>query len=365
MIRIPLSFNPINTRALAAVLQQYENKHHNLIIDNCEYQFARVVGVDHAVAVNSGTAAIHLALLVAGVEPGDLVMAPTFTYIATLNPIRYLQATPVLLDIEPQTWNLDPGLLEQALHKYAHAGHLPKALIVVHTYGTPALISEIINIANRYGVIVIEDAAESLGASFEGKSVGTFGHLGVFSFNNNKTITGFGGGMLVTGNQDMAKRARFLATQAREDYPYYQHQTVGYNYSINPLAAAYLLSQMPDLEVFVQKRRHIYQVYRELLFQEIISQEERTGVRSARWLSAFLLPKGNNVIKTIATLLKEGIETRPAWNPMHRQPLYQNSAVFLNRNADEYFNRGLCLPSGTGITEAMQHEVVARLKRLL
>lgn len=363
-MRIPLSYNSINHQALRSLLKQYEGKHHNQLIQDFEDQLAIEVGAKYAVAVNSGTAAIHLALMVTGINPTDLVIAPTFTYIATINPILYQGAIPVLIDSEQDTWNMDPNLLESALEELARKGKLPKAIILVHTYGTPAHTNEIVAVAGKYSIPVIEDAAEALGARIAGKAVGTFGTMGIFSFNNNKSVTGFGGGALVTNNAELARKARFLAAQAREDFPYYEHKQTGYNYGMPPLTAAYLLTQLPDLNKFISFRRAIFSTYKELLPASLITQHEGTDVSSSRWLSTFLLPQAN-ALRIIASLKERGIETRPVWKPMHQQPMLGQIQSFRNGNSDNFFRRGICLPSGNNLGEATQHEVISVLQNLL
>lgn len=365
MIRIPLSYNSINTSALCSILEQYQGVHHNQIIQDFEDQLAKEVGAAYAVAVNSGTAAIHLALLVLGVKPNDLVIAPTFTYVATINPVFYVGANPVLIDSEQDTWNMHPELLEKALEELSNLKKLPKAIVIVHTYGTPASITEILKMADRFGVPVIEDAAESLGATYKGKSVGTFGKLGIFSFNNNKSVTGFGGGAIVTNNEELAKRVRFLASQARENFPYYEHQKVGFNYSMNPLAAAYTMSQLLDLKKFTNKRKDIFKHYRQLFPPDFSAQRELADVRSSRWLSTFLLPEGNDGVSVVSRLKQVGIETRPLWKPMHRQPLCCDCKAYLNGFSDDFFQRGICLPSGNDLDTKTQDEIFSVLSGLL
>lgn len=363
-MRIPLSYNPINMHALRSVLEQYEGKHHNQLIQDFEDQLAIEVGSRYAVAVNSGTAAIHLALMVTGINPTDLVIAPTFTYIATINPILYLGAIPVLIDSEYDTWNMDPNLLEKALRQFAHKGKLPKAIVLVHTYGTPALTKEIQTVANEYNIPVIEDAAESLGATIAGKAVGTFGDIGIFSFNNNKSVTGFGGGVLVTNNAELAKKARFLAAQSREDFPYYEHKQIGYNYGMNPLTAAYILTQLPDLKKYITHRKSVFNTYKELLPVSVATQQEGTDVSSSRWLSTFLLPQPD-ALRVIASLKERGIETRPVWKPIHLQPIGGVLQSFQSGNAANFFKSGICLPSGNNLDQATQREVASVLTNLL
>ncbi|MDZ7648823.1 MAG: DegT/DnrJ/EryC1/StrS family aminotransferase [Cytophagales bacterium] len=245
--RIPLSYNPIDVEALTKVLRTYEGVHHNQIITDFENELAKVTGSPHVVAVNSGTAAIHLSLLSLGIGKGDVVLAPTFTYVATINPILYVGATPVLVDCEQDSWNMDPALLELAINAQKKKGTLPEAIIIVHTYGMPAQMQEIMKIADREGIDLIEDAAESLGASYQTRLTGTFARIGIYSFNNNKAITTYGGGALITKDPQLAEKARFFASQAREDRPYYEHRSIGFNYLMSSLNAAMGLSQLPHL----------------------------------------------------------------------------------------------------------------------
>ncbi len=365
MIRIPLSYNSINTVALSSILERYQGKHHNQITRDFEDQLAAVVGAKYAVALNSGTAAIHLALLAIGVKQNDVVVAPTFTYVATLNPVLYVGATPVLIDSERTTWNIDPELLRVSLQAQSKQGKLPKAIVIVHTYGTPACLNEIMETANQYEIPVIEDAAESLGATYQGKSVGTFGEIGIFSFNNNKAVTGFGGGAIVTNNSHLAAKARFLAAQAREDFQFYEHRNIGFNYGINPLAAAYALSQLVDIEKFTIKRKTLFKNYKQLAPDTFITQQELTGVSSGRWLSTFLLPEDADGVGMVAALKQAGIEARSVWKPMHQQPLLGTKPAYLNGNSDDFFKRGICLPSGNNLDEATQNEIISVMNRLL
>ncbi|MBN8575737.1 MAG: aminotransferase class I/II-fold pyridoxal phosphate-dependent enzyme [Cytophagales bacterium] len=363
---IPLSYNSINSEALAQVLHKFEGRHHQEIIASLEANLAHQLKVNHVVAVNSGTAAIHLALQAIGVQPHNYVLAPTFTYVATVNPVLYLQARPVLIDCEDKTWNLDPNLLETALRDLKSKGIRPSCLIVVHTYGTPALLDDILTLASKYEVPVVEDAAEALGATLNKKPVGTYGRVGVYSFNNNKAVTSFGGGAVVTNDGLLASRVRFLAAQARKNAPFYLHEEPGFNYSINPLAAAYLLSQLTDLKNITDARRTVFQNYcNGLKNAGLIFQEEREGAFSARWLSTFLTKSEVVKSRLEESLQKAGIETRPLWNPMHEQPLYRDAISFQNGNARQFFNTGICLPSGNTLSQESQSKVIEVVSRVL
>lgn len=361
--RIPLSYNPINVLALSNVLNEYAGKHHNQIVTDFERALSTLVNVPHAVAVNSGTAAIHLALLAMGIGKGDVVIAPTFTYVATINPIMYVGATPVLIDCEPETWNMDPNLLKEAINSLKKRGVIPKAIMVVHTYGMPAKMEEIMTIASNEGIPIIEDAAESLGASYKGKLTGTMGGIGIYSFNNNKSITTYGGGALLTNNSQWAEKARFLASQARESQPYYEHKTVGFNYLMSPLNAAMGLCEIPFLTEKNESRRRIFSLYLKLLDSLGEFQKEDYERVSNRWLSTILFPKYSIKLLIISLLNKNSIETRPLWKPMHLQPLYCNMESYLSGMAENHFATGLCLPSCFE-NEKQQLEIVELIKGL-
>jgi dTDP-4-amino-4,6-dideoxygalactose transaminase len=361
--RIPLSYNPIDVPALVKVLNEYETDHHNQIVVDFERSISTLTKVPHVVAVNSGTAAIHLSLLTLGVGSGDVVIAPTFTYIATINPILYVGATPVLVDCEPETWNMDPALLMDAITSLKKRGIIPKAIMVVHTYGMPAKMDEIMAIAANEGIPIIEDAAESLGASYKENMTGTMGSIGIYSFNNNKAVTTYGGGAFITRNGEWATKARFLASQARENRPYYEHQTVGFNYLMSPLNAAMGLSEIQKIHDKNESRRQIFSVYQVKLSEMGTFQNETNERLSNRWLSTILFKdvKIKNMI--ISTLNDNSIETRPLWKPMHLQPLYRNIESCFGGRGEKYFNNGLCLPSGFK-NEMEQAEVVKLMERL-
>jgi pyridoxal phosphate-dependent aminotransferase EpsN len=357
--RIPLSYNPIDVDALTKVLRSHEGVNHNQIITDFENELGALTS-SQVVAVNSGTAAIHLALLSLGIGPGDVVIAPTFTYVATINPILYVGATPVLVDCERETWNMDPALLEQAIDAQKKKGTLPKAIIIVHTYGMPAQMSEIMKIADREGIDIIEDAAESLGATYQTRLTGTFGRIGVYSFNNNKAITTYGGGALITKEPRLAEKARFYASQAREDRPYYEHSTIGFNYLMSSLNAAMGLSQLPLLSNKNSARQAVFSRYKDALRDKCSFQPDSEISISNRWLSAFVF-KDSKYKDLIANNLKDhSIETRPLWKPMHSQPVFEKFERFVTNISDDFFGRGLCLPSSFRGDE--QAEVIDLLK---
>jgi dTDP-4-amino-4,6-dideoxygalactose transaminase len=315
----------------------------------------------HAAALSSGTSAIHLALILLGVKSGDTVFCQSFTFSATANPIAYQGATPVFIDSEKDTWNMDPNLLKIALQEAKQNGNLPKAIIPVHLYGMPAKISEIIAIANEHGVPVIEDAAEALGSNINGKSCGSFGMFGVLSFNGNKIITTSGGGALLSEDAEMIEKARFLSTQARDAAPHYQHSHIGYNYRMSNVLAGIGRGQLEVLNDRVAARRKNYERYRQFFSKynnsgfEIQFQEELVGYFSNRWLTCILVDpvKNKGLTREVIRLAMdaENIETRPLWKPMHQQPVFASAKSYLNGFSDNLFENGLCLPSGSNLTE--------------
>lgn len=361
---IPLSYNPIAVTALTDVLIRYKDVHHNTMVTDFEQLLGRVASSPNVVALNSGTAAIHLALKILGVGFGDTILAPTFTYVATVSPAVHLGAKPVFIDSERETWNMDPKLLEKALQDLDRQGIKPKVIIVAHTYGMPSSIDAILALANRYGIPVLEDAAESVGSLYRGKPTGTLGRMGIFSFNNNKVVTTYGGGAIVTEDSILAQEARFLAAQARENLPYYEHREAGFNYAMSPLSAACGLSQLPNLEQNIEKRRHIFEVYQqELAKSEIEFHVEQPENHSNRWFSAVLFKNRTQSNKVASALATQSIETRPVWRPMHSQPLFKNVVSYLNGTADSLFDRGLCLPSGNDLNIDDQQKVIDVIKR--
>jgi dTDP-4-amino-4,6-dideoxygalactose transaminase len=328
-----------------------------------EEEFAARVGVAHALALSSGTAALHLALMEAGVGPGDEVLVSTFTFAATVNPILYVGATPVLIDSEPVSWNMDPGLLEDALARRAAAGRLPKAVILVHLYGQTADLDPIVALCDRYGVILIEDAAEALGASYRGRAPGGFGRSGVFSFNGNKIITTSGGGMLVSDDGDLIAHARKLATQARDPAPHYEHSEIGYNYRLSNILAAIGVAQLEVLEDRVQTRRRNFDYYRVALadLPGIEFMPEAPWGRHTRWLTCITVDPaafGADREALRLTLEARGIEARPLWKPMHMQPVYARYEAVGGQVSEALFERGLCLPSGSSLTSEQLERVV-------
>ncbi|QHL87483.1 pyridoxal phosphate-dependent aminotransferase [Nibribacter ruber] len=336
-------------------------------VDGFEKELASYVGVPHAAVLSSGTAALHLALLTMGIGEGDEVFCSSFTFVASTNPIKYVGATPVLIDSELTTWNLCPKALEQAMQSRQQKGKLPKALILVHLYGMPSRMQEILELCQHYGVQVIEDAAEALGSTYKNQQMGTFGEAGFFSFNGNKIITTSGGGALISQNKDLVEKAKWLATQAKEPTPHYHHTTMGFNYRLSNICAGIGRGQLEVLEERVQQKRLVFANYQTLLqdLEEIQWQPEPKGSLSNRWLSCFTIQKGSAVTpeKIRLALLADQIESRPLWQPMHQQPLYQGCDYFGENVSDDLFARGLCLPSGTKLTMSLQERIASIIRK--
>ena len=328
-----------------------------------ENEFASKVGAKYAAALTSGTAALHLALKAAGVEKEDVVICPSLTFIATANPILYCNATPVFIDSDYETWNMDPNLLEIALKKYK--GRV-KAVLVVHIYGLSSDMDRIMSICNKYNVTVIEDAAESLGTYYKGKHTGTFGKGGVFSFNGNKIITTSGGGMIVSDNEEKIKKMRFWATQARDKARHYQHSEVGYNYRMSNVVAGIGRGQLKVLDKRIAKKKYIFEFYKRELgcisdigFMPINSWNEPNY-----WLSVITVKGKNRPDDIMDALLNEDIESRPVWKPMHLQPLFKECDYIGNGVSEDLFNNGVCLPSDTKMTDEDLSLVCNVIKKL-
>jgi dTDP-4-amino-4,6-dideoxygalactose transaminase len=342
-------------------------------VDAFEESLARYCGVKHAAALSSGTAAIHLALIIMGVKQGDEVIASSFTFSATVNPIVYQGATPVLIDSEPGTWNMDPELLEQAIkgRRAQDAGHRVKAIIPVHLYGMPANIGEIMKIADKYEIPVIEDTAEALGSKFKGNPVGSFGKMAILSFNGNKIITTSGGGALLSNDKEIIEKTRFLATQARDKAPHYQHSQIGYNYRMSNILAGIGRGQMEVIDDRVKRRRDTFSFYKENLgIYEGIKFIEEPGESyfSNRWLTTVLidpLKTGISREDLQINLEKENIETRPLWKPMHLQPVFSSCPSYLNGVSEELFSKGLCLPSGSNMSDSDRMRVLESIVKNL
>lgn len=324
----------------------------------------------HVVALSSGTAAIHLALVMLGVGPGDEVICQSFTFAASANPIVYQGATPVFVDSEPGTWNMDPELLRQAIGDRLRAtGKLPKAIIPVHLYGTPARMDEINSVASAYGIPVVEDAAEALGSEYNGSYCGTFGTYGALSFNGNKMITTSGGGALICPDEESARRVKFYATQARENFPYYQHEQIGYNYRLSNISAGIGRGQMYVLDEHIARRRAIHALYVEKLKNTpgITMMQPRSNVdlHPNYWLSTILVnpqEAGFTYQELFARLTAADIESRPLWKPMHLQPVFAKAPAYVNGVSEALFAQGLCLPSGPMVTDEDVDRIVEIIK---
>jgi pyridoxal phosphate-dependent aminotransferase EpsN len=324
-------------------------------VDALEAEFADEVGVRYAVAVSSGTAALHLSLRYAGVQKGDEVFCSTFTFIASASPILYLGATPVFVDSDRQTWNMDSELLAEALKKRSAVNRLPKAVVLVHLYGQAADIDPIRESCNQYGVTLIEDAAEALGAKYKGQMPGTFSMAGIFSFNGNKIITGSSGGMIVSDDQDLIEKTKFWATQARDEAAHYEHTEMGYNYRMSNVVAAICRGQLQVLDDRVSRKREIFLEYRNLLSSEpgIHFMPVAAYGKSNHWLTCITVNKdefGGDAEAIRIALEENNIESRPLWMPMHMQPIFKDAEVFGGSVSEELFASGLCLPSGTALT---------------
>ncbi|MBS1340838.1 MAG: aminotransferase class I/II-fold pyridoxal phosphate-dependent enzyme [Clostridia bacterium] len=337
-------------------------------VNKFEEEIANYVGVKTGAALSAGSAAIHLGLKALNVKQGDIVFCSSLTFSATCNPIIYQNATPVFIDSEYETWNMDPLALEKAFEKYPN----PKAVIVVHLYGTPAKMDEIIEICKKHNVPLIEDAAESLGSIYNGQQTGTFGEYGVFSFNGNKIITTSGGGMLVSNNEDGIKKVRFWATQSKEPVRHYEHKEIGYNYRMSNICAGIGRGQLKVLDKRIEKKTEIYNKYKNELekVKEIKMQPIPKNTKPNHWLSVMTIDKDSKVkpLNIMETLEKENIDSRPVWKPMHLQPVFKGYDFITAKNdgtsvSEDLFNRGVCLPSDTKMTEEEQERVIYIIKK--
>lgn len=336
-------------------------------VDAFEKEMAAYAGVKDAVAVSSGTAAIHLALRLLRVKKGDFVFCSSLTFVASANPILYVGAEPVFIDSEFDTWNMSPQALQRALEKANEEGNLPKAVIVVHLYGQSAKMEEIIVLCNQYEVPIIEDSAESLGSSYKGKKSGSFGKFGIYSFNGNKIITTSGGGMLVSDDEEVLRRARFLATQARDAAPHYQHSDMGYNYRLSNLLAGVGRAQLEVLDERVIARRNIFDRYKRELghLPGLQFMPELENTRSNRWLTTITLDlqeSGISVHYLLEAFGKAKIEARHVWKPLHLQPLFKANTYYSHEEginvSEQLFETGICLPSGSSMSEDEQVRVI-------
>ncbi|MCQ6558971.1 DegT/DnrJ/EryC1/StrS family aminotransferase [Paenibacillus mendelii] len=343
-------------------------------VDAFEHELAAYAGVKGAAAVSSGTAAIHLALRLLDVKPGDRVFCSSLTFVASANPIVYVGAAPVFIDSEPESWNMSPEALTRALEEADRDRTLPKAVIVVNLYGQSARMNEIMAVCDRYDIPVIEDAAESLGSTYKGQASGTFGRFGIYSFNGNKIITTSGGGMLVSNDVEALRKAQFLATQARDPAPHYQHSELGYNYRMSNLLAGVGRAQLQVLDDRVNARRAVFNRYYEHLSElpGIQFMPELADTRSNRWLTVMTInpaEAGSSVNDLLLALAKENIEARPVWKPLHIQPLFGQASYYphhVSLSFSEYaFQYGICLPSGSGLTEEDQDRVIHCMKDVM
>jgi pyridoxal phosphate-dependent aminotransferase EpsN len=338
-------------------------------VDAFEQEFCAAIGARNGVALSSGTAALHLALQLVGVASGDEVLVSTLTFVASVNPIRYLGASPVFVDSERASWNVNPDLVAEELDRRAKRGRLPKAVVVVHLYGQSANLDPILGACDRHGIPVVEDAAEALGGSYREKAPGTFGRVGIFSFNGNKVVTTSGGGMLVADDARLVARARKLATQARDAGPHYEHSEMGYNYRLSNVLAAIGRGQLRVLSDRVQARRRNFEHYRSALgdLPGIEFMPEASWGMHSRWLTTLTIDPesfGTDREALRLALEAENIEARPVWKPMHLQPLFAGAPSIGGEVAADLFERGLCLPSGSSLTETDLDRVVAAVRRV-
>ena len=340
-------------------------------VDAFEKQLTDYLSVNGVVSLSSGSGALHLALVALGIKAGDIVLCQSFTFAASAFPITYCGATPVFIDSESDTWNMDPELLEQAITEHVQLGKTPAAIIVVHLYGMPAKMEAIISIAKKYKIPVIEDAAEALGSTFKNKPCGSFGEAGILSFNGNKIITTSGGGAFASNDDEIVKKVRHISAQAKEPAPYYLHKEIGFNYRMSNICAGIGRGQMEVLPERINRRREIFEIYKNELGAikgiEFLSEPE--GYYSNRWLTTILFNEqyfttGKNEALRLH-LEKYNIESRPLWKPLHQQPVFAENKAYINGVSDLLFATGLCLPSGSNLTDDVLYSVIEEIKRFL
>ena len=337
-------------------------------ISNFEQELSKLSQNFNIAALSSGTAAIHLALILAGVQKDDNVICSSFTFSASVNPIKYLGANPIFIDSDKESWNMCPELLTKAIKDGIKNNKKPKAIILVHLYGMPAKLEELIAVANSFEIPLIEDAAEAIGSKYKNQQLGTFADFGIYSFNGNKIITTSGGGALVCKNKKLIEKAKFLATQARDVAVHYEHSEVGYNYRMSNVCAAIGVGQLDVLTKRVARKREIFNFYKNELsmIKEITFLEELEPSFSNYWLTTILLDKNSTIDREQLRLHleKDNIESRPLWKPMHLQPVFKDCKSYVNGVSEDLFNRGLCLPSGTAMTTEDLKRIVKKVKEL-
>ena len=337
-------------------------------LDQFEDEISRFSNGYEVAVLSSGTAAIHLSLILLGIKKDDIVLCSSFTFSASVNPVIYQGAIPVFIDSETETWNMDPVLLEDAINNYIKIGRKPKAIILVHLYGYPAKLDQFLEISNKYNIPIVEDAAEAIGSKYKDQPLGTFGEIGIFSFNGNKIITTSSGGALISKNKAFIKKAKFLATQSRDNSPHYEHSEIGYNYRMSNVCAAIGIGQLEVLESRVVKRRFIYNYYKENLssIPFISFVDDLDGYYSNRWLTTILISEKSVISREDIRLklLENNIESRPLWKPMHMQPVFSSYKSYINGVSEDLFKRGLCLPSGSIMQEKDLNRVVDIIKDL-
>ena len=337
-------------------------------ISNFEQELSKLSQNFNIAALSSGTAAIHLALILAGVQKNDNVICSSFTFSASVNPIKYLGANPIFIDSDKESWNMCPELLTKAIKDGIKNNKKPKAIVLVHLYGMPAKLEELIAVANSFEIPLIEDAAEALGSKYKNQQLGTFADFGIYSFNGNKIITTSGGGALVCKNKKLIEKAKFLATQSRDEAPHYEHSEVGYNYRMSNVCAAIGVGQLEVLTERVTRKREIFNFYKNELsmIKEITFLEELEVSFSNYWLTTILLDKNSTIDREQLRLHleKDNIESRPLWKPMHLQPVFKDCKSYVNGVSEDLFNRGLCLPSGTAMTTEDLKRIVKKVKEL-
>lgn len=332
-----------------------------------EEKIREYTGSKYAVALSTATAGIHLALKVLGIKDGDEILASTFTFIGSVAPITYERCTPIFIDCDKESWNISPSLLQEFLERRKRDKRdLPKALILTHLYGQSADIEKIASICKENNIFLIEDAAESLGATFNEKQTGTFGDIGVYSFNGNKILTTSGGGILVTNNQEWAEKVIYYSTQARDPYLHYEHSEVGFNYRMSNVLAAIGVGQMEVLDERVKRKREIYETYRKNLQNVPVEfMPELINSKGNRWLTTLITPSQDTINTIIEKLNANSIESRPLWKPMHLQPVFKKEEYYGDRVSEDLFNRGICLPSGTLLTDNEIENICNLIKECL